>query len=148
MVNAHKFEQSYDAACSCRRPGRSWAETLADAEAKYGHAARDILVTPAKSAQMSRPIEDPKALVARASLTKADAAATAAGSGGPPLDLDVNGVDTRLSAAAASIGRETSGIRDDSARGRATIRLNQGRTVEEKDPEGATWRVRIVGPTS
>ena len=96
---------------------------------------------------MSRPVEDPKALVARASLMKADAAAAADGSGAPPLDLDVNGVDTRLSAAAASISRTTSGIRDDGAQGRAMIRRNQGRTVEEKDPDGATRRVRIVGPT-
>ena len=147
LANAHKFEQAYDGACSCRRPGRSWAETLADAEAKYGHSARDILVTPEKSAQLSRPVEDPRALVARASLMKADAAAAAEASSAPPLDLDANGVDTRLSAAAASISRTTSGIRDDGAQGRTMIRRNQGRTVEEQDPDGATRRVRIVGPT-
>ncbi len=146
-ANAHKFEQSYDAACSCRRPGRSWAETLADAEAKYGHGAHDILVTPEKSAQMSRPIEDTKALVARASLLKADAATLAGGSGATPVELDTNGVDRRLSAAAASISRETSGIRDERTRGHATVRLNEGRTVEEKDPDGVARRVRIVGPT-
>ena len=39
----------------------SWAETLADAEARYGHEKRDILVTPEKSAEMARPIIDPKA---------------------------------------------------------------------------------------
>ena len=46
MPNALKFQQSYDATCSCRRRGESWAETLAAAEAKYGHEAKDILVTP------------------------------------------------------------------------------------------------------
>ena len=60
LPNAHKFEASYDSSCSCRRPGQSWAKALASAEAKYGHDAHDILVTPEKSAEMSRPIAAPK----------------------------------------------------------------------------------------
>ncbi len=66
MPNALKFQQSYDPTCSCRRKGESWAQALAAAEAKYGHEAHDILVTPEKSIEMSRPIiakvaADPKA---------------------------------------------------------------------------------------
>ena len=41
--------------------GESWAEALAGAEARYGHEKHDILVTPEKSAEMARPIIDPKA---------------------------------------------------------------------------------------
>jgi len=144
LPNAHKFDQSYDSSCSCRRPGQSWVEALANAEAKYGHNARDILVTPEKSAEMSRPIENPKTMSARADMMKADAADD---SGPSPLDLDINGVDTKLSAAAASMSRETSGIKDESPRSRTIFRLNQGRTVEEIDPDGQPRRVRIVGPT-
>ena len=147
LPNAHKFEQSYDSSCSCRRPGQSWAEALAKAEAKYGHNAHDILVTPEKSAEMSRPIQNLKRVAARAALTKSDAATTADDSGPSPLDLDINGVDTKLSAAAASMSRESSGIRDESAESRAIFRLSQGRTVEENDPNGAPRRVRIVGTT-
>ena len=61
LPNAGKFEQSYDPGCSCRRKGESWAEALADAEARYGHEKHDIIVTPEKSAEMARPIIDPKA---------------------------------------------------------------------------------------
>ena len=66
MPNALKFQQSVDPTCSCRRKGESWAQALAAAEAKYGHEAKDILVTPEKSLEMSRPIiakvsADPKA---------------------------------------------------------------------------------------
>ena len=66
MPNALKFQQSFDPTCSCRSKGESWAQALAAAEAKYGHEARDILVTPEKSIEMSRPIiakvsTDPKA---------------------------------------------------------------------------------------
>ena len=56
MPNALKFQQTFDPTCSCRRKGESWAQALAAAEAKYGHEARDILVTPEKSIEMSRPI--------------------------------------------------------------------------------------------
>ena len=66
MPNALKFQQSFDPTCSCRSKGESWAQALAAAEAKYGHEAHDILVTPEKSIEMSRPIvakvsTDPKA---------------------------------------------------------------------------------------
>ena len=61
LPNAGKFEKSFDPSCSCRRKGQSWAEALADAEARYGHEKHDILVTPEKSAEMARPIIDPKA---------------------------------------------------------------------------------------
>jgi Protein of unknown function (DUF2865) len=147
LPNAHKFEQSYDSSCSCRRAGESWAEALANAEAKYGHNAHDVLVTPEKSAEMSRPIEDAKTIAARVSLIKADAATMVDASDPPELDLDINGVDTKLSAAAASMSRETSGIKGESAQSRAIYRLNQGRMVEEKGPDGSPRRVRIVGPT-
>ena len=61
LPNAGKFEQTNDPTCSCRRKGESWAEALADAEARYGHEKHDIIVTPEKSAEMARPIIDPKA---------------------------------------------------------------------------------------
>ena len=96
---------------------------------------------------MSRPIEGPKTMAARAALVKTDAAMTDDGPGPSPLDLDINGVDTKLSAAAASMSRESSGIKEESAERRAIYRLNQGRTVEESDPDGSPRRVRIVGPT-
>lgn len=146
LPNAHKFEQSYDSSCSCRRAGQSWAEALAAAEARYGHNRRDIMVTAEKSAEMSRPIE-PKRVASRALSVKTDAVATDDGSPAPSLELDVNGVDTKLSAAAAAISRVSSGIRDESAKSRPTYGRKQGRTVEEKGPDGRPRRVRIVGPS-
>jgi hypothetical protein len=145
LPNAHKFERSYDSSCSCRRPAQSWAEALAAAEARYGHYAHDILVTPEKSAEMSRPIGAPRIIAARAEVTK-DAATMTDESEPLPLELDINGVDTKLSAAAASISRETSGIKDESAERPAVYRLNDGQTVEEKAPDGSPRRVRIIAP--
>ena len=148
LPNAGKFQQTYDPNCSCRRKGQSWADALADAEARYGHEKHDILVTPEKSAEMARPIIDPKAKPA------ADPKAKAATPGAePPVDaasapvLDANGADTKLSAAAAAVSREASGIAGSDTQGAKSFSLNQGRTVEVTGPDGVKRSVRIVGPT-
>ncbi len=86
LPNASKFEKTYDSSCSCRRKGQSWADALADAEARYGHEKHDILVTPEKSAEMARPIIDPKAKPAMDSKGKpvAPNASVVAGPGAAP----------------------------------------------------------------
>jgi hypothetical protein len=163
LPNAGKFEKTYDPSCSCRRKGQSWAEALADAEARYGHEKRDILVTPEKSAEMARPIIDPKAKPAVDPKVKpgasvvagpgaAPAPAPGATPGAPTADtgstpvLDANGADTKLSAEAATVSRETSGIAGDDAQGARSFSVNQGRTVEAVGPDGVKRSVRIVGP--
>ena len=167
LPNALKFQQTYDASCSCRRKGESWAQALAGAEAKYGHEAKDILVTPEKSLELSRPIvakADPKA---KAKNAKTAAPPPAPPPPAPPTDaataeaatpdaqgniasgqsLDASGTDTALSAAAATVSRETSGIGGGDAQTGASYGLKQGQTVTEEGPDGAKRKVRIVGPT-
>ncbi|MBV9289155.1 MAG: DUF2865 domain-containing protein, partial [Hyphomicrobiales bacterium] len=102
LPNAHKFEQSYDSTCSCRRPGQSWAEALAYAEARYGHSAHDIVVTLEKSEEMSRPIVDPKVKAAQAGAVEIDAPQAVEIADPPSVELDINGVDTKLEAATAA----------------------------------------------
>ncbi len=177
LPNASKFEKAFDPSCSCRRKGQTWAEALADAEARYGHQKHDILVTPEKSAEMARPIIDPKAKPATDSKGKpgAPGASVVAGPGATPVlgpaatpvpgsgaipgatpgapssdtaiapVLDANGADTKLSAAAASVSRETSGIAGD-VQSATSFSVNQGRTVEVTGPDGVKRPVRIVGP--
>jgi hypothetical protein len=153
MPNALKFQQSYDSTCSCRRKGESWAQALAAAEAKYGHEAKDILVTPEKSLEMSRPIiakvaADPKAKPGKTGKPDATAVAPAtdpslAGAG---QGLNANGEDTALSAAAATVSRETSGIAGGAAQSGTFYNANQGNTITETGPNGVNTKVRIVGP--
>ncbi|HEX9168322.1 MAG TPA: DUF2865 domain-containing protein [Roseiarcus sp.] len=160
LPNAGKFQQTYDPNCSCRRKGESWAEALAGAEARYGHEKHDIIVTPEKSAEMARPIIDPKAKPAVDPKAK-PGGAVVAGPGAtpvatpgatPPADaasapvLDVNGTDTKLSAETATVSREASGIAGDDAQGAKSFSLNQGKTVEVTGPDGVKRTVRIVGP--
>ena len=166
LPNAGKFEKAYDPSCSCRRKGQSWAEALADAEARYGHEKHDILVTPEKSAEMARPIIDPKAkpptdskgkpVAPNASVVAGPGAAPALGPGATPGApssdtatapvLDANGADTKLSAAAATVSREGSGIAGDDLESAKSFSVNQGRTVEATGPDGVKRPVRIVGP--
>jgi len=55
--NAFKFQTSYDPACGCKPPDKSWAEVLADAEAILAERySKDHLVTEEQAEEMSRPL--------------------------------------------------------------------------------------------
>ena len=127
-------------------------------------------MTPEKSAEMARPIIDPKAkpvadskakpgapntsVVAGPGATSAPGLGALPGvtPGAPSSDtaiapvLDANGADTKLSAAAATVSREASGIAGDDMQGAKSFSVNQGRTVEVTGPDGVKRSVRIVGP--
>jgi Protein of unknown function (DUF2865) len=167
LPNALKFEQAYDSTCSCRRKGESWAQALAAAEAKYGHEARDILVTPEKSVELSRPIvskaaADPKSKPAKATAKATSQTPDAASQpgvastppiggspspGAAPVSLDANGTDTALSAAAATVSREASGIAGGGVQSGTVYGKGDGQTVTETSPDGVSRKVRIVAPT-
>jgi hypothetical protein len=137
--NALKYRQSVDPTCSCKRKGESWADALAGAEAKLGRESKgDVIVTPEKSIELSRPRFDAKAKAK----TPADAKATP-GSTPPAADP---GVDA-LSQAAATISREASGIAGGEAQTGASYGEGQGQTVETVGPDGVKRKVRIIDPT-
>jgi hypothetical protein len=145
LPNAGKFERALDPSCSCRRKDQSWAEALADAEAKAQRHPGDVLVTPELSEQMSRPATEPKASVTAADAADPDALALADKTEPPTLVLDANGVDLDLNAATAALSRATSGNGVDET-GPAHYGLNHGQVVEQKGPDGTVRRVRIVTP--
>ena len=56
LPNAFRFRQEFNQACSCRKPGQSWAEAVGpDQEVEQG----DVVVTEDRAKQMSRP-QQPK----------------------------------------------------------------------------------------
>ena len=164
LPNAGKFEKTYDPSCSCRRKGQSWADALADAEARYGHEKHDILVTPEKSAEMARPIIDPKAKPAVDSKVKP--ARPARGRRTERLACPRAGRNTRRAIVrhgeragprrqrrrhqAQRRGRHSQprGVRHRRRRsaGREELQRESGRTVEVTGPDGVKRTVRIVGP--
>jgi hypothetical protein len=151
--NALSYRKTFDSSCSCRRRGQSWAEALANAEVKLGREDKsDIIVTPEKAAELSRPKPDPKSET-KTRQTKAGVAPaptpSPAASPSPTIatGTDSNGVDLTLSQQTATISRETSGIAGGEVKTGARVGQDQGQTVEATGPDGVKRRVRIIGPT-
>jgi len=58
LPNAFRYRQKFDAACSCRRPGESWAQALQQADDRTIERG-DIVVTEERSKQMAQPKAEP-----------------------------------------------------------------------------------------
>jgi hypothetical protein len=65
LPNAFRYRQKFDAACSCKRPGESWAQALQQAEDRTVERG-DIVVTEERSKQMAQPKAEPPARGGRA----------------------------------------------------------------------------------
>ena len=147
---ALRFRKVFDPSCSCRRRGQSWASALAPAEALLGKEDKsDIIVTPEKAAELSRPKVDPKSKSVK-SAKSMTAASLPAASAAPSVtdggNTDANGVDMALRDATAAISHEGSGIGGAAdASGSDPLGENQGKTFEETGPNGVKRKVRIVG---
>jgi Protein of unknown function (DUF2865) len=142
---ALKYRKSVDNSCSCRRRGQSWAEALVGAEQRLGSGGKtDIMVTPERSAELSRPKLDPKAKPGKT----------------PPLETpkistpdpkaaaqDQTPIDQLLGQQAATVSREPSGIAVGDAATGAVYTKGQGQTQEITGPDGVKRRVRIIDPT-
>ncbi|MDP2358596.1 MAG: DUF2865 domain-containing protein [Beijerinckiaceae bacterium] len=55
LTNALKYRRTFDPACTCRPAGKGWAETLAPAERLLSSSRQDLIVTPEKAEELSRP---------------------------------------------------------------------------------------------
>lgn len=55
LRNALRYRKVHDPACTCRPPDKSWAETLQGAERLIQGGRRDVIVTPERAEEMSRP---------------------------------------------------------------------------------------------
>ena len=143
---ALKYRQSVDSTCSCRRRGQSWADALAGAEQRLGGAGKtDIMVTPEKSAELSRPKPDAKAKPGKPTL---DAPKTATPAPDPKAAAqDQAPVDPLLSQQAATVSRESSGIAAGDAASGPLYTKGQGQTQEVTGSDGVKRRVRIIDPT-
>lgn len=141
---ALKYRKVLDPTCSCRRRGQSWADALAGAEQRLGGLGKtDIMVTPEKSAELSRPKPDPKSKQAKTppdtpKIPAPDPKATA---------QDQAPIDQLLGQQAATVSREPSGIAGGDAGTEQTYTKGQGQTEEVTGPDGVKRRVRIIDPT-
>ncbi len=103
LPNALKFEKNFSASCTCRQAGKSWAETLANAEEVLGATRKgDIVVTKEKSDELSRPRFDAKATAAL--LAKGQAVAGAPAKASPADASKLAGATADNDAGAAQAG--------------------------------------------
>jgi hypothetical protein len=160
---ALRYRHVFDPSCSCRRRGQTWASTLAPAEALLGKEDKsDIIVTPEKAAELSRPKTDAKSDPKSKSAKSAKATATASlspnsavtptnsTSAVPSLTdggkTDANGVDMALRDATAAISHEGSGIGAAADASKSNpVGEDQGKTFDELGPDGVKRKVRVVG---
>jgi hypothetical protein len=142
---ALKYRKTLDNSCSCRRRGQSWAEALAGAEQRLGGLGRtDIMVTPEKSVELSRPKPDPKSKSAKAAQPEAPKAPPAAD---PKAAQDQAPIDQLLGQQAATVSRESSGIAAGDATSGPLYTKGQGQTQDVTSADGVKRRVRIIDPT-
>jgi len=135
LENAFKFQKSFDKACTCKPAGVSWSQALAqsDAERILGQERKgDIIVTPEKSLEMSRPRIDP---AVRSKLLAND-----------PSRATQNGRPAGPQPQTAQTGAQpVPAAQPNSAKPANTA--NDGETAEIIGADGVKRRVRIVGPT-
>lgn len=119
LANAFKFQKSFDASCTCKPQGKSWVETLAEAERLLGGRGRttDLILTQQKADELARP-------------TVGMARGKAAGSKKTPL---IPAEDSTATVIAGDAMAETLSAGDPLYR-------------EAIGPDGIRRRVRIVGP--
>lgn len=150
---ALRFRKVFDPSCSCRRHGQSWASALAPAEALLGKEDKsDIIVTPEKAAELSRPKGDlkPEPKIKSGKAAKGATASPSTPGAAPSVTdggkTDANGVDLALKDATAAISHEGSGIGGAADASKSDpVGEDQGKTIEETGPNGARRKVRIVG---
>jgi hypothetical protein len=149
---ALRYRKTFDPSCACRRRGQTWASALGPAETLLGQEDKtDIIVTPEKAAELSRPKADAKTdpakpkngKAAKATPTPTPTPSAAPADGGK---TDANGVDMALRDAAANISRDSSGIAGAAENAKSgPVAENQGKTFDETTPEGVKRKVRVVG---
>ncbi len=140
LPNALKFEKTLEPSCSCKPPGESWAQALANAERILGHERKgDIIVTPEKSAEMSRPkltsAERSKLIHATSAKEKANTSTD-----------DMEAGDAASAAQVPTASNDSAGIATGEVKAAASFPQGEGKTVEVTGPDGKTHQVRVVGP--
>lgn len=145
LANAGRYLRQFDASCSCRKQGQSWAQALADAEDMLDRRRGDVLVTEQRAAEMSRARPtaqsrreaerrgrpEEQAPAAPASVVAADAAAARA--------LEASGRN------APTAGTESAGI-GPAGLSSGTVSASQGERRTVTNSTGEQRTVRIVAP--
>jgi hypothetical protein len=140
LPNAGKYTRSFDAACTCRAPGESWAQALKEAEYLLDKRKGDIIVTQQRADELSRPrVVDPK----RADPKRRGAAPAPA----PVPEPTISEADDKPmpSENSPTSGTESAGVGPDTV-GERVRDKGEGVKSETRSVTGERRTVRIVAP--
>ncbi len=150
LANAGKYLRQFDASCSCRKQGQSWAQALAEAETMLDRRRGDVMVSEQRAAEMSRPRETLRNRKETERLLKQQAIpADVAAPKAPEAEVAADAAATRALEAA---GRSAPTASTDSAGigpatiGNGTVAANQGERRVLTNSAGEQRTVRIVAP--
>lgn len=125
LPNAFKYRTSIDQTCTCRAAGKTWAETLADAERILGvNGQTDAQVSELKAQELSRPKE-----IKATRSKKTDPAPNAAAVSQP-----INPPDATIASIAPSA----------IPAGTSVVPVNQGEFRDITAPDGTKKKIRIL----
>jgi len=132
--NAFRFEKAVEPSCSCKAPGQSWVQALADAERVLGSQRRgDMIVTPQQAEEMSRPKEAKPHGKTEVVAKK-------------PVE-DLTAIEAKAAAQAPTASGESAGIAPGTVRAGKSYGVGEGEVRDIVGPDGVKRQVRVVGPT-
>jgi Protein of unknown function (DUF2865) len=133
LPTAFKFQKTFDASCTCKKEGESWAQVLNRAESLLGQRG-DIIVTAQKAEELSRA----KAAANPAAARKAD-----------PKRPNNDAAEAQAAAdgaAAPTASQESAGIGPNVIESSRVVAKGEGRTQEIVTSDGTKRAVRVVAP--
>ncbi len=148
LSNAGKFKKKFDPACTCKPANKSWSEALAAAEKIIASKnSRDLIVTPQKAEELSRPKLTAAALAAQRPVRGKPAAPAKTQ---PPAESDedraVAALDRAGKADAEAANGSNAGITPGVTTAGQRFGVSDGQRETITTPDGTKRRVRVVGP--
>ncbi|MDB5531891.1 MAG: hypothetical protein JWO28_206 [Hyphomicrobiales bacterium] len=140
LKNAGKFRKTFDPTCTCKPADKSWSDVLVQAESLLGSKSKDMIVTPEKAEELSRPRPTPvrQTRAGTPAVTPAVAA---------PAAADIEKSDAAAGEQAPTASGQSAGITGDGATTSKVYGVADGVKVEVENSKGVKRKVRIVGPT-
>ena len=145
LPNALKYTRSFDAACTCRAPGQSWAQALQNAENLIEQRKGDIIVTEQRSLEMSRPKPEAPARGKKGANT-APEAKPAPAAPAPTVLQAAPGDEPTADANVPTASTESAGVGPQRIDSEKTVQQGDGVKRESKSVTGERRTVRIVAP--
>lgn len=146
LPNALKYTRSFDAACTCRAPGQSWAQALANAEQMLDQRKGDIIVTEQRSQEMSRPKPEQPRRGKKGAANTAEAKPDTPPAPAPTTLQAAPGDEPAADTNVPTAGTESAGVGPQRIDGEKTLQQGDGLKRESKSVTGERRTVRIVAP--